>query len=247
MGILNRNEFDELKSLGLTPQQIKDAIEEGKTLKTKAAEIEAELGTTKTSLTSVNNQYEETKTRLAALEANSNRQPPKKEEVQRTSFLDNEDQAFNERFNDAVNPVARVALEAARNTAKMSARMSLDGQFIDTPGGRIPKVRLWDKWQTEIENSSKEVPLATLGNIQTWSNLLDYAIGKHTTELLGKTSDFIEGAGGRADVVIGGKKEPEKLNEEEDKTIAKMARVTSGRMTPEKYRETKEKMKFVNV
>lgn len=250
MGVFSKGEFDSLKDLNLTPEQIKQAITDKAALETKLANQQTELDKTKTDLATVNTTFSETKQRLDALEANGNRrQDPSKgnEPPPLTSFLDNEDAAFNERFNRSAAPVAQVALEAARNTARMSARMALDGQYMETAGGRIPLVKLWDKWGSEIDAAAKEVQVVALGNTQTWLNLLDYVIGKHSRELLGKTSEFVESVQSHTNARVGNEPLPEKLNDEENSAISKMAKYTGGRVTEKSYKETRDKMKFVNV
>lgn len=250
MPMFGKGEFDSLKDLNLTPEQIKQAIADKTALETKLAAQQTELDKTKTDLATVNNSFTETKSRLDALEANGDRNkktPDNNQPPQLTSFLDNEDQAFSERFNRGAAPIAQVALEAARNTARMSARMALDGQFLDTTGGRIPLMKLWDKWANEIDAAAKEVQLVALGNTQTWLNLLDYVIGKHSKELLGKTSEFVESVQTHTNKKIGDEPPPEKLNDEENSVLAKMGKYTGGRVTEKSYKETRDKMKFVNV
>ena len=242
-----KSEYDALKELNLTPDQIKQALKDKADLETKVQQTQADLDKTKTDLATTQSQFGETKQRLDALEANGRRTPEPANQPQKTSFLDNEDAAFNERFSEAAGPLARATLEAARNTARMTARLGLDGQFLETAGGRIPLVKLWDKWQSEIEEAAKSVQLAALGNTQTWLNLLDYVIGKHSRELLGKTSEFVETVQTSTHSRVGHTPTPEKLNDEEAATLAKMSKYSSGRITADKYKETKDKMKFVNV
>lgn len=241
------SEFDALKELNLTPDQIKQALKDKTDLEAKVTKQGEDLTKAQADLTAASNSFNETKARLDALEANPRRETQKQDPPTKTSFLDNEDAAFDERFNERAGPLARATLEAGRNTARMSARLALDGQFLETQGGRIPLLKLWDKWSNEIDAAAKEVQLAALGNTQTWLNLLDYVIGKHSKELLGKTSEFVETVQSRTNARIGDIPIPDKLNDEESSVLSKMSKYTNGRVTDKKYQETKDKMKFVNV
>lgn len=248
MSMFQKSEFDSLKDLNLTPDQIKQLLKDKADTDTKFAKTQEDLTKAQTELQTAANSFNEVKSRLDSLEANPKRTPEKQvDERQKTSFLDNEDAAFDERFNERAGPLARATLEAGRNTARMSARLALDGQFIDSSGGRIPLLKLWDKWSAEIDNAAKEVNLSSLSNTQTWLNLLDYVIGKHSKELLGKTSEFVESVQSHTNVRIGDKKEPDKLNDEEAAAALKMNKYSGNRLTPERYQEIKNKMKFVNV
>jgi hypothetical protein len=247
MAMFQKSEYDSLKELNLTPDQIKEALKAKVDLEAKVTKQGEDLTKAQSELTAAANSFNEVKTRLDSLEANPRKEKKDDERPPKTSFLDNEDAAFDERFNERAGPMARVTLEAARNTARMSARIALDGQYLETAGGRIPLLKLWDKWGSEIDKAAGEVQLSALGNTQTWLNLLDYVIGKHSRELLGKTSEFVESVQSHGNVRIGDKEEPDKPNDEEATAIAKMNKYSGGRLTPEKYTEIKNKMKFVNV
>lgn len=237
---------DELKDLGLTPAQIKEAIQAKKDLETKLATTATELSTVKTDLQKATGLFNETKTRLDELEASS-RKPPKKEEKVYTSFIDDEDKAFTERAVDAMQPVAATALRAAANSAKLSAKFSLQGQFVTTPGGKISLSRLWEKWVAEIDKAASEVNLATLGNEATWINIFDYVKGKHFNELMAEPQTFVESVQSNQDKLPGqGNKEPEKLNDSESEVITKMSRYGKG-VTPEVYQKMKSTIKTVSV
>lgn len=239
---------DELKDLGLTSTQIKEAIQAKKDLETKLAAQSTEYSTVKTELEGLKGTFSQTKAKLDELEANSRRQPVRTEENKReyTSFIDDENKAFTERLVDGIQPVAQVALRAAANSAKIAAKMSLQGQTIKTAGGPISLTRLWEKWSAEIDKAASEVALANLGNHETWVNIFDYIKGKHLNELLAEPQTFVESVQTNQDRVVGEKKEPEKLNDAESDVIKKMSRYGKG-VTPEAYQKTKDKLTFVNV
>jgi DNA-binding transcriptional MerR regulator len=240
-----KSEYDELKDLGLSPKEIKEAIQAKKDLEAKTATLESELNSTKTTLSTVENSFTETKKRLDSLEANT-RQSVKKEERTFTSILDDEDKAFDERFADRAQPLAAATFAVGKNTAQMQARLSLEGRFMKTSGGQIRLTKLWDRWLPEIEDAASKSNSAELMNSKTWINIFDYIKGKHIEELMEKPDTFVEGVASSTDTTVKEGVKPEKLNDEENSIIAKMAR-ESKNVTPERYQEMKKKMKFVSV
>src|SRR2546430_9709580 len=155
---------EELKDLGLTPAQIREAVLANKDLNQKLANTSTELSTVKTTLSSMESIFNQTKTKLEKLEANSKRPALKNEPREYTSFIDDENKAFTERLVDGMQPVAQVALQAAANSAMLLAKQSLIGQYIETAGGKISLTRLWDKWSAEIDKAASEVSLHVKGN-----------------------------------------------------------------------------------
>lgn len=241
-----KSEFDILKETGMTPQQIKEALAKSKELEDRTKTFETELATTKTALSEAQSERQQVRARLDEIEANSRRPATPREPKSYTSIVDDEDKAFNERFNDSVQPVAFAAVKAGANAARLEARLSLQGRFITTPGGRVSLEKLWDKWRSEIDKASAEVPSANLINAATWINIFDYIKGKHIEEMMEKPDTFVESVSTRADIKVGDEEIPAKLNDEELATIKKMGR-ESKNVTAETYAETKKKMKFVNV
>lgn len=238
---------DELKDLGLTPAQMREAILNGKKAHEELEKTKTELSTTKSTVTALEGRFADTKRTLDELEANSKKtQRTQTEERTYTSFIDDENKAFAERAADALQPVARVALQAAANSAKLEAKMSLQGQYLKTPGGNIPLVRLWEKWIGEIDAGAKEVNLANLGKPETWLNIFDWIKGKHTNELLAEPQTFVESVETRTDKQMSEEKKPAQLTDEEQAIIKKQSRYGKG-VTPEAYQKTKDKMTFVNV
>jgi hypothetical protein len=241
----------ELKDLGMSPAEIKAAVAESKVLKTKTEELEGKYTTLNTEFETAKGSYAETKNRLDALEANPRREKKTDdgEPKAKTSFLDDEDKAFNERAVEAISPIAIMALNAAKSAAKMSARNSLFGQKITTPGGSISLSNLWDKWSSEIEKAATEMArtnVAALQYEQTWLNLFQYVKGQHIEELMAKPETFIEGAASGMDRKVGDEKKPDTLDQEQSDIAKKMARYGKG-VTPEKILEARKKMNFVSV
>lgn len=240
----------ELKELGMSPSEIKKALTDAKELKTKNEELEGKFTTLNTENETLKGSFAETKTRLDMLEANSNRREKKPEEEKtKTSFLDDEDKAFNERAVEALTPVTMMALNAAKSAAKMSAKNSLFGQKITTPGGTISLTNLWDRWSSEIEKAANEMArtnIAALQYEQTWLNLFQYVKGQHIEELMAKPETFIESAASGRDMKVGDEKKPDTLDQEQSEVAKKMARYGKG-VTQEKILEARKKMNFVNV
>jgi hypothetical protein len=237
----------ELADLGLTPAQIRQAVLDNKKLTEDLANTKTEASTLKSTVTQLEGRFNETKRTLDELEANA-KKPRQTEENKReyTSFIDDENKAFTERLVDGMQPVAQVALRAAANSAKLSAKMSLQGQYITTPGGKISLTRLWEKWLGEIDKAASEVNLQTLGNETTWVNIFDYIKGKHINELMAEPQTFVESVSTNTNRRVEDEKKPDKLNDEELAVVAKQSRYGKG-VTPEAYQKTKDKMKFVNV
>lgn len=248
MPVFGKSEFEEeLKGLGLTPAQIKEKLAKADDLEKKTTTLETELTTTKGTLAQVENSFTDTKKRLDALEANGGRRQEPKEPRNFTSVVDDEEKAFDERFADRSQPIAAAALAAGRNSARLEAKLSLQGKYMNTPGGKISLMALWDKWYGEIEKAADNTNAAHLMNAATWLNIFDYVKGKHVAEIFEKPDNFIESVqtSTTSSITEGGKKD-EKLNDEELATVKKMGREAS-RITPEKYQEMKKKMTFVNV
>lgn len=239
----------ELKELGLTPKQIKEALTEAKGLKAKLEETEGKFTTLTTELETTKGSFAEVQTKLAELEANSRRQPPNNDDKnkKKTDFIDDGDAAFNERFMESATPITQMAFNAAKNVAKMSAKASLYGQKIKTPNGDISLSNLWDRWSSDLSKAEGEMmksnPVA-LQHEQTWLNLFNYIKGQKIEELMAKPEAFIETASSNVNGKVIDNARPDKLNDEEARVAARMARYGKG-VTPEKLLEIRKKMTFV--
>jgi len=240
----------ELKELGMTPAEIKAAVAEAKELKTKTAELQGKYDTLNTEFETTKGSFAETKARLDSLEANAPRRTSNSDESKaKTSFLDDEDKAFNERAIETIGPVAALAMNAAKSAAKMSAKNSLFGQRIQTPNGYISLSNLWDKWSAEIDKAANEMAktnIAALQYEQTWLNLFQFVKGQHIDELMAKPETFVETAASSRDTKVGDEKKPDTLDNEQSEIAKKMARYGKG-VTAEKILETRKKMNFVNA
>jgi hypothetical protein len=240
----------ELKDLGMTPSEIKAAIAASKELKAKNEELEGKFTTLNTEFETAKGSYAETKARLDSLEANASR-PPKRDDDKKTktSFLDDEDAAFNERALETMAPVAQLAMNAAKSAARMGAKNSLFGQRISTPGGQISLSNLWDRWSSEIDKAADEMARTNVAALQyerTWLNLFQYIKGQHIEELMAKPETFVESASGNRDTRVGDQKKPDTLDAQQSEIAKKMERYGKG-VTNEKILEARKKMNFVNA
>lgn len=240
----------ELKDLGMSPSEIKKALTDAKELKTKNEELEGKFTTLNTELETTKGSYAEVKGRLDSLEANASRKAKGTDEPKtKTSFLDDEDKAFNERAVETMAPVAMMAMNAAKSAARMGAKNSLFGKRIQTPNGAISLTNLWDKWSSEIDNAANEMAktnIAALQYEQTWLNLFQFIKGQHIDELMAKPETFVESAASNRDTKVGDDKKPDTLDEEQSEIAKKMARYGKG-VTKEKILEARKKMNFVNA
>jgi len=246
-----KSEFEkELEGLGMSPSEIKAAIAEAKELKTKTTELQGKYDTLNMESETLKGSFAETKARLDSLEANPRR--PKADDDDKpktkTSFLDDEDKAFNERAMETMAPVAVMAMNAAKSAARMGAKNSLFGQRISTPGGQISLTNLWDKWSSEIDNAANEMAKTNVAALQyerTWLNLFQFIKGQHIEELMAKPETFFESVSGNRDTKVGDEKRPDTLDQEQSEIAKKMARYGKG-VTAEKILETRKKMNYVN-
>jgi hypothetical protein len=229
----------ELKDLNMTPAEIAQAIKDKKELDAKLVEKDGEIGR-------INTEAIKVKERLTELE--KNQRPPEKPidpaNPTPTHFFEDPEKAFAER----AMPIAIATMQANANVAKLNAKFSLQGQFMDvTQNGqkrRISSASLWSRYEKEIEESAKTMPLQQLGNQQTWINLFNYVKGNHLGELLDKTDDFLEPVGVSINAHVEDRPNPEKLSTEESNVVSKMGRYGKG-VTTEKYQEMRKKMRFV--
>jgi DNA-binding transcriptional MerR regulator len=237
----------ELKDLGLTPKQIKEALTEAKASKEKLAETEGKLTTLSTEFETTKGNFAAVKTKLDELEANARKPKNNDPPPAKTDFIDDGDKAFNERFMEQAAPITNLAFQGAKNVARMSAKLSLQGKKLKTPNGDISLVNLWDRWSAELDEAEKGMMQSNALALQyekTWLNLFEYIKGQHVEELMSKTNDFIESAAGHRDGKVIDDKQPDKLNDEEARVAARMARYGKG-VTAEKIMETRKKMTFV--
>ena len=86
---------------------------------------------------------------------------------------------------------------------------------------------------------------AALQHERTWLNLFNYIKGQKLEELMAKPETFVESVSSSTNARVGDEKRPDKLNDEEARIIARMARYGKGNLSAEKILETRKKMNFV--
>jgi uncharacterized coiled-coil protein SlyX len=242
MGVFSKELPDELKALNLSPAEILKALNDKKDLEAKLAEKDGEIGKINTALSTQTSEFEQTKARLAALEANAQPKPKTPDPEEPIDFTQDPEGSIKQQIKNATAPVAMIALNAARNSARMEARNSLFGKTIQTPGGTIRLQTLWDRWSDEIEKAAGQMNIVTLGNSLTWMNLFNFIKGQHMEEMMAKPEVFVESVETRVDSKIGDKgTNNDKLSDEELRIAKRM------KVTPEQYMEQKKKMRFSAV
>ena len=167
---------------GLEVKDLVDAVANSK----KVTDLEAKL----TLAEQKAGEVDDVKNQLRALEARVPRPVVEESKTkQPTSFLDDENQAFNERLA----PFAIATLNAQSQNAKFIARQSLKG--LDC--------QMWDKYSSEIDDVMSTVDLQHKALSETWINALNVVAGRHRHDILkmanDKTDFFSETAGGTGD------------------------------------------------
>lgn len=232
---------DELKDFG-TPSEIAEKLRKASELEAKLGEKDGEISRLSGEVTNRDGEIDKLKRQVTAppdAPPNDPKAPP-----QPTHFFADPDKAFNER----ALPIALATMNASAQVAKMDAKMSLQSQYVDVNQNgtkrRLSLGSLWSRYEIEIEEAAKTVPIQQLGFKQTWLNLFNYVKGNHLNDFLDKTEDFLEPVGVTVDQHVGDRAPAPKLNEEEARVVARMGRYGKG-ITAEKYLEQRAKMRFV--
>jgi hypothetical protein len=236
---------DELKALNLSPAQILEAVNNGKAATDKVKALEGEVGTLRQTLETNTGEFRSLKEKLDNIEANPTRvDNNNNNEPTKTSFLTDEDKAFDERFIKSAGPLAMAAAQANAKAAKLLAKSTLQGQTITTSNGVISLAKLWDKWSADIDKEAKGVQLPYLGDENTWLRIFNLVKANHLEELMTKPETFIEPVGTGVNVRVGDAPAPDKLNDEQTSIMNKMARYGKG-VTVESVLAQRKKMNFV--
>ncbi len=193
---------------GMEEKDLVDAIAKSK----KVDDLEAKLTVAQEKANEVDTLREQLKT----LDAKVNPPVPPTPHTGPTSFLDNEDAAFNERLA----PFAVASLKNQAESAKFIARQSLKGT----------DAAIYDKYKSEIEDVMKTVDLNNAALPQTWVNALDIVAGRHRNDILkmatDKTDFFSEPVGRGGNGGPGSSGEGEVVLTEEQKSLAKRLGIT---------------------
>lgn len=226
--------LDEFKGLGLTPAEIKAAIDAKKALETRASKAEEDLKKQKEETDRLNTEFGTIKAKLDEIEANpQNRQAqPVNDGEQPADWTLEPEKAFAQ----SSRPIAALALQTAAQTAKMAARTHLSKTTKP-----LPLALLFDHWEAEIDALAKQTPLAALGNPATWIHLFNNVKGTHVEEMMANPTQFMESVTGQAPPrQQDDKKDEMKLTPQEEQIALKM------KITPEQYLAQKKNMQFVS-
>ena len=146
----------------MTPQQIADAVQNQSALQSKVTELEGKLAQPNTEL-------EALKAKLAELESRSPvAQPPKVDENRKVSFLEDEDQAFNQRVQPVVGAVLQIGAQVAQSNFESSL----------SPVER----KMYQKYGAELRDAFKENPVAA-SSLPSWQQTWNMIKGKHLDEI----------------------------------------------------------------
>lgn len=196
---------DELK--GMEAKDLVDAIAKSKEVDKLRADLTAAQAKA--------SEVDEVKEQLRKLDAKVNPPPEPLPNNGPVSFLDDENQAFNQRLA----PFAITTLRNQASAAKFMAVQSLK------PLDR----KIWDKYSDEIDEVMKSVDLQNQAVPQTWTNALDIVAGRHRNDIVkmveDKTDFFLEvpSNGGRG---APGTSDPDAPLSQEQRDLAKRLGIT---------------------
>jgi phage I-like protein len=164
---------------GKTPAEIAALLKEAPLLKAKVTELETARTADTAAVTQIKTEFDTIKERLRVAEANNNRQPtPPGPQKEPTDFIDNPDQAFNER----AAPLAALSVRNAAITAKMLAQQQLDNGDMAS-NGKTMDGRLFRAWDTEIMREANTYQTIQLGEPKNWIAIYYLIKGTKADEL----------------------------------------------------------------
>lgn len=214
---------------GKTPEEIKTYLAQQKK---DADDAKAALATANAAAETQKTEFEGVKSRLASIEANrtnanaNTNNNTQREPKEPTSFLVDEDAAFNER----VAPVVNLALHGAAMSARMMAFQSIPAR----------EQKLFNKYASEVEGiMAKESPERKV-YAQTWLNAWTYVKGLHTQELVdaaakGDNAFFAESGSSTGNVAGNGHEDKKDELTDAEKDIARKMKIS-----PEAYLKNKK-------
>lgn len=218
------------KLRNMSPDDLVNAVEKSKTLET-------EITTTKTELDAQKAANEELRQRLDRLEKNTAPKPEPRGKNEPTSFLVDEEQAFNERM--ATHPVTAIALQGAMLAAKREA--------IDSLQKRSDKL-LWSKYSSEVEAiMAKESPERRVLP-QAWHSAFVYVKGLHAEDIA-KLSNEEENFFSTEPVSSGSNGGKIKVEEKKEEALTEkeLAICKAMKIKPEDYLANKKAMTVVTA
>lgn len=229
-----------------TPEEIAAALKKAKDLETQVAALTTDKTTLETNVTQLTDSVNQTRNRIAELEARGRQPNPPAPPAGPTavpSIWDDETAAMQHHINNRVAPMETAVVNTGMLTAKMYAQQQLqqasltDKNYKDAP-------KIFRKYESEIdaiiakEHPSRQIIPAT------WINAFIYVRGLHLPDILdaatkGDGTFFAEPGGGAPPPPAA--PPADTLSERELQIAGRM------RLTPAQYLEQKKKMTFSAV
>lgn len=235
---------EELK--GKSAKEIAEMLKAAEATKAEVATLKTANEQKDTQLAGLNSEVGQVKQKLQELEA-SRRQPQQQQQQEEPAdWLTDPEKAATQRISAAVAPVAQVAMNSARITARLVAEQRLLSN--DQLNGTM-NARFFAAWSGEIDAIAKNTNPVQLSVPEGWLTIFDIVKGRHADELMDvekrkKQYSFLES--GRSSSVTTSndntnKPAKDQLTEQELKVCQNM------KITPEKYLERKRAMTYVNA
>jgi hypothetical protein len=214
----------------LDPAEIVAAVKDRKTLQDKLTAAETELRTTKSAFETFQGEFDsKVEAKVTEMVTNARRQvDDKNKPAPLADFITDPDQAFAQR----IAPVLNITLETAAYSARNAAREKFQRLQRANPGKNFDGY-FFDKFEEEINNLAKSVPVNQRANPEAWEHLFYNIKGRHSDEIAaqfreGKLDNIIEsgtaGAGRAAEP-----DKNDKLTPQQERIAAKLG------LKPEDY------------
>lgn len=244
------------KELDKLPQRLKDATPEDiikelaalDQLKADNEALKLRQAESDTKVSEIQTEFEQTKAKLVAAEANRNTLPPKREEgteVTPENILSDPAKVINTRLA----PLEALTIQNNAATSRMLAQQQLNNSDMAS-GGRTMDGRLFQAWGAEIDTESRKYQTVQLIRPEAWLGIFWYLKGTHADELRDpetrkKKYTFLEPAasGAPAAGTNGESKKDgvEGLTDQEKHVADKM------NVSYENYAKQKKRMQFVGA
>lgn len=216
---------DDLK--GLTPEQIVELVNKGKTLETELNTLKQQASDKDKQINDLNTNFTNTRTRLEQIENETRqRQAHQQQDPNEIpSVVEDEDEAFRRRQQ----PLEAVSLHAGALAAQMSAEQAIRDAKEDF---------IYRRYKKEVDEIMSKEPPARRIFPQTWLNAYTYVKGVHFNEVTdlmrkGDNTFFSETAGSTP---------PPTEQREEKLTERELEVAKSMKITPERYLAMKKKI-----
>ncbi len=225
---------------GKSDDDVIASLKENADLKARLATAEAARVEDQKKVETITTEFESIKAKLAAADAARNSPSEKDENKELPNFVEDPDNAFNQR----AAPIATVAVNSAVMTSRMLALQELDNQDMASPqDAKTMDGRLFRAWQAEIEGIARRYPPVQMATPAAWLNVYFYVKGLHSDELSNpeirkKKFNFLEPA-------TQGTVPPNQQAQDKD-TLTDEEKRIAGRMgvSPENYLKRKKAMQM---